>query len=513
MKLGPLEIRMASRKTPRPSTEELGATGTQIFGGLLTQQDYNSALIAPTLYDEYDKMRNDGQVKAALMVIKLPLLNADWSVEPASDAAPDRMIAEFIEEDLMNGMTVSWPDILRQALLMLDYGSMPFEKVWRLGEDGLVHLRKLAPRMPKTVLFWLVDETGGLAGIKQMAPSTTKGLKIVDIPVEKLLVFVNDLEGSNFRGVSILRSAYKHHYFKDNLYKVQAIAIEKRAVGIDVGTLKGEARTEDRKKELESALMRLHAHEKQFMVEVDEQSTYRLETGTGGRLLDPQEAIEHHDLRIVRSMIAEFVAMGAGSTGSLAMHRDKTSYLLLALGGIANYICETVSKHLIRQWVDYNWPGVTAYPRLRYARLEQRDVAVFADAVEKLTKSGALTTDPTLEEEARSLLSLPRLEAGDPIQQPDEEPPEVAAAREKQAAKLLEIAQNLFAKRQTAEIGAVSVPYKAELAVALGGGDEADVESQRRAAAMKAAFIAEMVWQFKSEEFDPARLKKALLEA
>ena len=515
MKLGPLVIRMAARKAaPRPPMDEMGATGTQIFGGLLTQQDYNSALIAPTLYDEYDKMRNDGQVKAALTVIKLPLLNADWSVEPASDAAPDREIAEFIEEDLMNGMTVSWPDVLRQALLMLDYGSIPFEKVWRLGEDGLVHLRKLAPRMPKTVLFWLVDETGGLSGIRQMAPSASQGLKIVEIPVEKLLVFVNDLEGSNYRGVSILRSAYKHHYYKDSLYRVQAIAIEKRAMGVDVGTLQGEARSEEHKAAMERALMGLHAHEKGFMLEVEEQYKYRLETGTGGRMLDPLPAIEHHDLRIVRSMIAEFVAMGAGSTGSLAMHRDKTSYLLLALGGIANYICETVSKHLIRQWVDYNWPGVTAYPRLRYARLEQRDVAVFAEAVQKLTTSGALTADPTLEEESRSLLSLPRLEAGDAMQQPDEEPAPVAAAREKQAVKLIEIAQNLFTKGQTSsEIGAISVPYKAELAAALGGGDEAEVESQRQAAAMKAAFIEEMVRQVKAEEFDPARLKRALLEA
>jgi len=89
----------------------------------------------------------------------------------------------------------------------------------------------------------------------------------------------------------------------------------------------------------------------------------------------------------------------------------------------------------------------------------------------------------------------------------------VAAAREKQAVKLLEIAQNLFSKGQTAEIGAISVPYKADLAAALGGGDDAELESQRQAAAMKAVFIEEVVRQVKAAEFDPARLKKALLEA
>jgi len=413
LKIGLLEIKLASRNGAQPSSparpqfDEIGRTGTQIFAGLVTQQDYNASLMAPVLYDEYDKMRNDGQVRAALTVIKLPILNADWKIESASDSAQDREIAEFIEADLMMGMTISWTDYLRQALLMLDYGSMPFEKVWRLGDDGKVHLRKLAPRLPRTVQFWLTDDTGGLAGIRQVAPPN---FSPTEIPVEKLLVFINDLEGSNFRGVSILRSAYKHHYYKDNLYRVQAIALEKRSLGVDVGTLQGEAISSEGKTNMERALMTLHAHEKQFFLEVEGQTKYRLEGLPRGGVMDPLDAIEHHDLRIVRSMIAEFVAMGAGSTGSLAMHRDKTSYLLLALGGHCNNICDTHNKHLIQQWVDYNWPGVSKYPRLCYSRLEQRDVAVFAEAVFKLTQSGALTPDETLEEEARSLLSLPERE-------------------------------------------------------------------------------------------------------
>lgn len=449
MKLGPVEIKL-QRNVKRPPLSEMGVTGTQIFGGLLAQQDYNAALTTPTLYDEYDKMRNDGQVKAALTVIKLPLLNATWGVESASDKPMDREIAERVEQNLLHEMTISWPDYLRQVLLMLDYGSMPFEKVWAI-EGGMVRLRKLAPRLPRTVVYWMTDSTGGLAGIQQMAIGGPKGFQIVDIPVEKLLVFINDLEGSNFRGTSILRSAYKHHYYKDNLYRVQAIALEKRSLGVDVGTLKGEARTDEHKKDLERALMSLHAHEKQYMVEIDEQVGYRLEGIGQGGVLDPLAAIEHHDLRIVRSMIAEFVAMGAGSTGSLAMHRDKTSYLLLALGGIANYICETHNRHLIPQWVDYNWV-VDEYPRLRYSRLEQRDVAVFADAVQKLTASGALTADPTLEEESRTLLSLPQPEEiPEPEEVPEEEPLEEMPTEEALAA--IRTLRRLLKRRREVEEG------------------------------------------------------------
>lgn len=403
MRLGPLEVRL-QRNGNRPPLTELGATGTQIFGGILQQQDYNPALNTPQSYDEYDKMRNDGQVRAALTAIKLPLLNADWFIEPASDSATDREIAERLERNLMAEMTVSWRDYLRQALLHLDYGSMPFEKVWRM-EDGLVMLRKLAPRLPRTITQWQVDETGGLMGIQQYT-ATASGFIQATIPVSKLLLFVNDLEGSNYRGNSILRSAYKHHYYKDALYRVQAIALEKRTLGVDVGTLKGEARTDEHKTDLERALMSLHAHEKQFMVEIDEQVGYRVEGIGRGGVLDPMSAIEHHDVRIVRSILAEFLAMGTGSTGSLAMHKDKSAFFMMALGGIANQLSDTMNAHLIRPWVDYNW-SVTEYPQLRYSRLESRDLQTWADAVLKLSQAAVITADEDIEKEARSLLDLP----------------------------------------------------------------------------------------------------------
>jgi hypothetical protein len=403
----------------KPSTIEIGATGTQIFGNRLMQEDYNSSLQGPESYDEFDKMRlSDGQVKAALTVIKLPLLNADWFVEPASDSAQDREIAERLDKGLKEEMTTPWQAVLRQILLHLDYGSMPFEKCWELRE-GLVMLRKLAPRLPKSITHWEVDDRGGLQAIVQGAAFTT-GWKEVTIPVEKLLVFVNELEGSNWRGISLLRAAWKHWYFKQGLERVQAIAIEKRGVGIDHGILKGEGRTEDRRKELERVLMGLHAHEKGFLVTVDEQTDYKLEGLPAGGVLDPQGAIDYHNLAILRSCITEFLAMGSGSTGSLAMHRDKTSLLMLGLGAIANNIADTTSAHLIRQWVDYNWE-VKEYPRMRYSHLEARDLAVFAKAVLDFSNANVLKASPDVQNAARRILDLPDLPP-DALEMPEMEP-------------------------------------------------------------------------------------------
>jgi len=414
MRLGPLTIErsrpVAAVRSPaaRPDTSELGAPGTQIFGGQLSAlQDYNPDLQPPGCYDIFDKMRlSDGQVGAALAVIKLPILRAEWSVEPASDTAEDRMIAEFIERDLRS-MTTSWQATLRQILLHLDYGSMPFETVWDVGDDGLVHLRKLAPRMPRSVLKWLIDENGGFAGIQQGAFKTS-GWTLVDIPANKLVLFVNEQEGANFRGISVLRRAYKHWFYKDGMYRIDAIANEKRTVGIDIGVIKpGATDKANLKTQLERALMTLHAHEKNYIVTDEENYEYKLETGGArGNANAIMASIEHHDWHILRSVIAEFVGMGTGSTGSRAMHRDKTSFFLMALEATSDNIADAGSTYLLRPWVDFNW-RVKEYPRMRYSRLDTRDTQQLAQAVQQLVSVGALTPGEDTERELRTQLDIP----------------------------------------------------------------------------------------------------------
>jgi phage gp29-like protein len=513
LKIGPVTLSLGSKPAPKATLGELGATGTQIFGGFVGQQDYNAQLQSPHSYDEYDKMRNDGQVRAALTAVKMPLLNAEWRIESASDGAEDRKIAGIIERGLMEEMSNSWRDFMRHALLMLDYGSIPFEKVWEI-RDGLVMIRKLAPRMPRTIQFWQVDEHGGLSGIRQNT-STGTGFITVDIPVEKLIVFVNDLEGSNWRGTSLLRSAWKHHFFKDGLYRVQAIALEKRAVGVDVGTLKGEDITEERQRMMERALMTLHAHEKQFFTEVEGQSAYRLETGTGNAL-DPMAAIEHHDLRILRSILAEFIGMGAGSTGSLAMHKDKSAFFLLALGGIANNLADSISNHLIRQWVDYNWV-VKDYPRLQYTRLEARDILIYADAVLKLTQAGVLTPGPDIERESRALLDLPHpMGAVDPPVDVNTPPPAKATqTNSRQIEKLLDVGLSMFERGDLEAVADVSVPFRQQLAEELGASDPRSAKARASLACsrLKSAFVEDMMRQINREEFDKESLRGALVGA
>ena len=201
---------------PRPGTDEIGATGSEATAGELIQTDYNAALQGLPAYDIFDRMRfSDSSIGTGLWVIKLPLMRATWTVEPPTDTPKDREIAEFVEADLM-GMTIPWQEYLWQVFLMLDYGSFPFEIVWEIRDDHRAHLRKLAPRHPRTVTKWLIDDHGGFNGVEQQTLRSS-GFHTVIIPPEKLIVYVNQKEGSNFRGVSLLRRVYKHWMITERL--------------------------------------------------------------------------------------------------------------------------------------------------------------------------------------------------------------------------------------------------------------------------------------------------------
>ena len=196
--------------------DELGSTGTKIFAGVLSEEYLNEwQNLDRRCQLIYRMLRSDATVKAVFKVCTLPIESADFRVRPPAGSTDpmDAEIAKDVEENLFTGMSATWSDTIRQILACLPYGFSVFELVWGRNEDGKVYLRKLAPRLQRTVSKWRTDKNGGLAGVEQRAyfvRGDQTYVKTVVIPVEKLVVFSYDQEGSDFEGSSMLRASYKH---------------------------------------------------------------------------------------------------------------------------------------------------------------------------------------------------------------------------------------------------------------------------------------------------------------
>ena len=391
-----------------PSKEEIGATGTPIFGGVLSDTvEYLTDLKGTKGYTVYDKMRrSDGQVKGALLACELPFHSAFWDIAPGSTDKQGLYIADALRENIFENMTITWEDILHHILLMLPFGWMPMEKVWEL-DGGIYVWRKWAPRMPNTITEVHTDETGGLDYIVQQAWNRNS-FESVPLPAKSLLVFTNEREGSNYTGISLLRAAYKHWWYKNTLYAIDGIAAERHGMGMAYFGYPPGANQEQKDK-IKEVGERLHAHERAY-VALPTDITFDLK-GVQGQLHDIKGSIEHHDLQIARSILAQFMTLGSGSTGSFALSEDQSSFFLMALKAMGKNICNIINRYAIRELVDYNWE-VERYPKITVSDLDSYDVSKMAEALTKMVTAGIILPDEAIESELRRKMHLPARRAG-----------------------------------------------------------------------------------------------------
>jgi phage gp29-like protein len=391
-------------KAPEPPAAEIGTTGTPFFSGYLRDLgEYNPALEGLAAFAVYEKMRrSDAQVAATLMAMKLPLLSAEWTVSaPANPTPVEREAADLVRACLFE--EIKFSAVLRNALLMLDFGCSAHEEVWRI-DGNRVRIAKLAPRPPVTFQRWITDQDEGLVAIEQYG---AKGQTYVTatVPAEKLALFTHEQEGSNFAGRSVLRACYQHWYIKSNLYKIDAIAAERNGMGVPYIIMGTDAKKEDRETAL-AYVAKLSTHEKAGVV-LPNGWTFGLK-GVEGATRDPQDAMAHHNMMIAMSALAQFMMLGQSSGGNRALGESLGDFFYLALQATAKTIEQELSRTTIRRLVDFNFAGITRYPRITAQKIQAIKFEMLHMALKGLSGVGLVQGDDELESYLRKMMGLPR---------------------------------------------------------------------------------------------------------
>lgn len=371
----------------------------------------------------YDAMRSqDGQVTSVLRAVTLPVRLTPWRIDPAGardevvqQVAEDLglpIVGQAMESRLRTRDRFSWLEHLQLALLMLPFGHMFFEQVYRLDETGRARLRKLAPRMPKTIEKVDVADDGGLVSITQW--SNKIGGRQRPIPVSRLVAYVHEREGGNWLGRSLLRPGYKNWLIKDRLLRVQAQTIERNGMGIPV--YEGAEGEEDLTKGLEMATA-WRAGEAAGSA-TPHTAKLRL-AGVEGELPDAMPAIRYHDEQIARAVLAHFLNLGT-QTGSWALGSTFADFFTLSLQALAQQIADTATQHIIEDLVDANFGETEPAPRIAFDEIGSRQAAT-AQAIKMLADAGILLPDRALEEAARQQFGLPPKDYPAPAADPQPE--------------------------------------------------------------------------------------------
>lgn len=388
--------------------QEVGSSSPSPFTSF-TRQEYNPLLMGLSGLQMFDKMRkSDGTVRGSIRAIKTPALSGRWFVEATKvDEDLHDVMAEataWIWRNLTELMSISWPQVLTEALLMCDFGYFMFEKVWENrvidGEMRTV-LTKLAPRHPMDVADWKYDKHGGPAGVWmycEVDNQNPQGKKY--IPIEKLLVFTFDREAGNIEGISVLRSAYKHWYYKEQLYKIDAIQKERHGIGIPVIKLPMGYKDED-KRIAEELGRNIRTNERAHIVLPPgwELAMLKLE----GQPVDALKSIEHHNAAIRENILVNFVVEGA--------REEDLAMFLKASRFVADIVAETFNQYLMPQMCYYNFPELERCPRLKVRRIgEAADWRTMTFGIRNLVGAGVIIPDETLEANLREEMDLPAID-------------------------------------------------------------------------------------------------------
>jgi hypothetical protein len=412
---------------------EVGITGgiainaeskTAATAFIIEPLDPNPDLHFPVSIPIYDEMRTtDGQVGSLISAINLPILAARWQLQGAN-VRPEVM--KFIETEI--GLNVAdealerrrregivWLDHLETALLALPFGFMPFEQVYEAGPPApgqenvgiptLLHLRKLAPRLPRTITNIFVARDGGLAGIGQ-TPIDPKAKQDVFIPVDRLVFYCHKREGADWSGRSILRTAYKNWMIGDKILRLSAQIIERNGMQVPVIYYNAEKLP---KNEADQIVQGFRAGATAGASIPDGGGKLELVGGGTRSAVDALEHMKYHDEKIAESALAMFKTLGH-DTGARSLGDTFVDIFTQAVQSIANYFARTATEHIIRDLVEINFGPDEPYPTLTAGDLSANR-AITTTAIKELVDAKIVVPDQPLEDFMRSVNGLPRADA------------------------------------------------------------------------------------------------------
>ena len=382
------------------------------FGNFYTRVNYNpDDLIAKKGLKIYSQMRNDEQIKAALLTKKLGAIAAGWEIIVDDENGDSKLLDEqkrFIEFSFAE-MEGTVEKFLLNALTALDYGFSLTEPVYKpldYGEfKGKIALKALKVRRPEQIEFE-TDQFGNLTenGVRQGNQ---------ELPANRFAIYTYRKEFENFYGTSDLREAYRPWFVKDNLIKFMAMCMERFGQPIPIATTQTTLSDTD-KAQLLTILQNLQPRTALIIP-----STITLDFASPG---EGAQAAFGPIMKQLDQWISMAILMpsliGAGGgqqdVGSNARAETEFDTFLWVLEQLRKDLQEFINDRIVKVLIDLNYEvedGV--YPQFRFKELTHERKMAILDKYDKAMTGKAITKTAEDEEWYRSMADFPELTEGE----------------------------------------------------------------------------------------------------
>lgn len=390
----------------RPITDEIATVEKDIY------QDYiGKTLLNPdkVLKSEaggkgielYEDLLRDDKVGSTLQTRKLAVVGKEWDIEPASEKRADQKIAELVRQVLLG---CNYDAARRSLLSGLVMGFKPAEIMWEYSE-GQVWIKEIIGRASRRFVF---DTERRLRLI-----TLTNMIEGEELPERKFIVFTNDSDNGSPYGDGLGRLLYWPVWFKKNGVKFWSIYLDKFGSPTAIG--KYPPGTEP--KQQTALLDAIDAIQQESAIKIPDNMQIELLEATRSGAVNTYEGFcNFWNSAIAQIILGQTLTSDIGDKGSYAASQTHEDVRQDYLKADADALCELQNNGLIKWIVDYNFPNVTAYPKVwirtdpekNLKPLAERDKILIVDMGLPVAKKYLYETYGITEpEEGQELLETP----------------------------------------------------------------------------------------------------------
>jgi len=353
---------MAEEIVQKPITDEIATAEKDIdvFAGWIKRLENPDPTLRTQasgkglkLYDEVDRDPHAGSV---LQTRYLAVVGKDWEILPAKSATKlgrpsatpqEEKIADFVKETLLECNFDQARHEIMQAVL---YGFYTSEVLWEIHNGGIT-IQKLIGKHPRRFSF-TVDRKLRLLTPQNMIDGE-------EVPDRKFITFTF-ADSDNPYGKGLGQKLWWPVWFKKHGIKYWLVRLEKFGMPTAVG--KYPPGTDP--KQQQALLDAIDAIQNETGLKIPETMSIELLEAMSRGDATYDKLCDYMDAQISKAVLGQ-TASTEGTPGKLGSEEERGQVRQDILEADADLLDACLNESLIRWIVDYNFPGVVEYPKIK----------------------------------------------------------------------------------------------------------------------------------------------------
>lgn len=433
---------------PRIKLGEQGLLGLKVSNKRILEEQ-QQAFRYPYFIGTVNEMRNNPTVGAAMNVYRMMMSRVNWDVEAPKGADETQIARAAAIRSMMNDMDgQSWSAFIESVIPYLEYGFGIHEIVLRRRlkrngskhNDGLVGIKKLAPRAQETIKGWVFSEDGAdLVAVEQSLEFIENAYRFanrknengtITIDREKFLLFSASATKGNPEGNSIYKNIYLAFKQLSLLQDQELIGVAKDIQGIlkiaiPPRYLAPDASPEDQAavKAFQQIIDNYNAGTQRGLLVpkmIDPESKldlfeYSLMESKGSAKYDTENIIRRLQGDILSALSVDILKLGAEGSGSFSLAESKSSVLALAIDYRLREIAEVLNTHLMRTLYEMNGWDASEMAKFVYADIEEVSLEEFSKAIQRFASTSMIEVDREVLNRIRKVIGVAEKADDEPV--------------------------------------------------------------------------------------------------